>query len=540
MASSRATVKEADKDLQRRHSPHPMADVDRSVSPAWHFAHDFNAATNAPSAASYSNNRPGFYTALPSWLQQSPTEGSASPQARHPFTSGLHPRAQDMAAQGPQRYPGDGLDYRRPAGLEATPLELSDEDADDDDRHIDLSMDDEEVVIDLTADDSGYGASLDERSDSRRWGNDAAPQNEPYDGRSRRPPRLPQGMDNIINLDNGDETWRRATPRPEPEPGSPEIEFISSRTIDPPRRPAPPVGYNADGDEVEFVSSNPLPEDEVQRRRDDEMRRILDLVGGANLAARGSYTHLQARVERSIARIHRTAPHLRRNPTVPPRGAPRSRGVVYGGFAAPLLDFDMVGFDLGFGAPRAPDPPAPTYKAPDKAPDGFTRSPQEEGHLICPNCEEELCVGDDEVKRQVWIVKTCGHVCAEILISFTANSSRYIVASARPTDPSNAAAKEKKGPQGPSPLKIVWSRTAGRGSRTRSRCSRSFCRQESITYTGVFSLMLDLVSYGFTRMGGTASTYPRTSRTYNRMPPSTDNCVILHSMGLRRRLLAFA
>jgi hypothetical protein len=75
-----------------------------------------------------------------------------------------------------------------------------------------------------------------------------------------------------------------------------------------------------------------------------------------------------------------------------------------------LLDFEHVGFDLGMGARPPAQPPAPTYNAPPPASDGFTRSPEEEGALVCPNCEEELCVGEDEVKRQVWIVKLCGHV----------------------------------------------------------------------------------------------------------------------------------
>tara|TARA_R110002003_G_scaffold125_10_gene11443 strand:+ start:1079 stop:2329 length:1251 start_codon:yes stop_codon:yes gene_type:complete len=392
-----------------------MADVDRSVSPAWHFAPDFNAAANAPSTTPYGDNRTSFYRALPTWLQQSHTEPSATARAEHPYTSGLHPRAENMASHGPPRFAGDGLDYRRPAGLDITPVELSEED-EDDDMHIDLSMDDNENVIDLTADDSGYGASQDENGGDRQGSNDAEQQHESSGRRGRRPPRLPQGMDIIINLDNGEETWRRATPPP--EPGSPEIEFISSRTIGPPRQPARPVGYNADGDEVEFVRSNPLPEEEVQRRRDEEMRRVLNAVAGADFAGSNQFTHLQARVERFTARMNRTAPSLRRNPIVPPRGAPRSRGAVLGGFAAPLLDFDMVGFDLGFGPPRVPDPPAPTYTAPDKAPDGFTRRPEEDGHLICPNCEEELCVGDDEVKRQVWIVKTCGHVRVRLFARF--------------------------------------------------------------------------------------------------------------------------
>ena len=79
---------------------------------------------------------------------------------------------------------------------------------------------------------------------------------------------------------------------------------------------------------------------------------------------------------------------------------------------APVMDFEMVGFEIGpRGGREAPAPSPPTYTAPPKAPEGFTRSPEEDGGaLVCPNCEDELCVGGDETKRQVWIVKGCGHV----------------------------------------------------------------------------------------------------------------------------------
>ncbi|KAF2025357.1 hypothetical protein EK21DRAFT_93327 [Setomelanomma holmii] len=405
---------------KRRHSPHRPVGVDRPVSPAWHFPNNnfFNAAVNAPSGTSDRDNRTSFYRDRPTWMPQSRIERPVSPRAEHPYTSGLHPPRADNMEQ-PQRHEGDGFDYRRPAGFHYTPLQLSEEE--DDDMHIDPSQDDEEDVIDLTADDSGYGASQDENSGDRQGRSDANGRNE---RRERPRPRLPQGMDIIINLDNGEETWRRATPPP--EPGSPEIEFISSRTIDPPQRPTRPFGYTADGDEVEFVGSNPLPEEEVQRRRDEEMRRAMDVIRRVEFNGRGPFTHLQAQIQRTLVRVNRIDPNQQRPPSVPPRGARRARGTIRAGFAAPLMEYEMVGFDLGFGfePPRRAEPPAPTYSAPDNAPEGFTRSPQEDGNLICPNCEEELCVGDDEVKRQVWIVKSCGHVyCGECTTNRSAKRS---------------------------------------------------------------------------------------------------------------------
>lgn len=78
-------------------------------------------------------------------------------------------------------------------------------------------------------------------------------------------------------------------------------------------------------------------------------------------------------------------------------------------FVAPdQLDFERPGFNMG-NAPRS-QPPPPTYDPPPPPRPGFTRTPKEEDILVCPNCDEELGKGDDDVKRQVWIVKSCGHV----------------------------------------------------------------------------------------------------------------------------------
>jgi hypothetical protein len=332
----------------------------------------------------------------------------ASDTAAHPSTSNLQlPGVENMPSPAPRRFAGDGFDYRRPAGATREPdptlVDLSGED-DDDDIHVLNRVED---VIDLTADDSGYGASQD-GSSRRGQGNNGegeahrSSQNRNMDNGSH---RLPRGMDIIIDLDNGDEDWALASPPPA-APRSPEIQFLSARAINPQRR-AQHAAPQPDGDEVEFVGSNALSEEEQLRRRHRDMDRALNLLGDM----RGRFTHLRAQVDRFNAEVSRTAATFPRPPIVPPRGAPRARGHVHVGFAAPgLLDFDMVAFDMGLDPGRAPQAPPPTYQAPPAAPQGFVRSPEEEGALVCPNCEEELCVGDNEVKRQVWIVKTCGHV----------------------------------------------------------------------------------------------------------------------------------
>jgi hypothetical protein len=409
---SHAQTEEGNGSASPSWNAHPHESAHGSFS---HLNRPFHLDDDRARIHDHSNAFRFHYRRDPSIPSHTANDRPASAGAARPNTSGLHlPGLGDMASSAPRRFAGDGFDYRRPAGSSreqaAAPVDLSGDD-DDEDMQIDLSRD--EDVIDLTADDSGYGASQDGNSGGRRNRNEEAnaqPSNQ--SGRTNNGPRrLPRGMDIIIDLDNGDEEWRLASPVPA-EPGSPDIEFISSRPLDQPHRAHQPgLGRsNSDGDEVEFVRANPLPEDEVRRRQTREMNRTIgaiDLLGNMH----GSFNHLRAQVDRFHAQMNRTVANFRQGPVPPPRGAPRARGHVHVGFAAPgMLDFDMVAFDLGIEpAPRAQPPPA-TYEAPSEAPEGFTRSPEEEGDLVCPNCEEELCVGDDDVKKQVWIVKTCGHV----------------------------------------------------------------------------------------------------------------------------------
>lgn len=347
---------------------------------------------------------PSFESALRSHAR--PPIERASSSAQHSHTAGLHlPRLGNMeslASSASRRFAGDGFDYRRPAGSASQHTAASvDLTGDEDDVAIDLSQDDD--IIDLTADDSGDGASHNGNNAHEQQRDRGQP--ESHRGR-RHPPRLPRGMDIIIDLDNGEEEW---FPDPSvPQASSPEIEFISSRTIHGQRPLQPTNGNDSDGEDVRFIRANALPEAEVRRRqRNEQLDNVMDLFGTLN----GRFTHLRAQVDRFHEQVNRTANRFH-EPVAPSRSASRGRAphIRVGAFQAPMLDFDVIGFELGPRVREAPPPPA-TYDAPPPAPEGFTRSPEEEGGaLICPNCEEELCVGSDEIKRQVWIVKGCGHV----------------------------------------------------------------------------------------------------------------------------------
>jgi len=75
------------------------------------------------------------------------------------------------------------------------------------------------------------------------------------------------------------------------------------------------------------------------------------------------------------------------------------------------MDYEAQGFQLTNVVER---PQPSDYKAPDAAPVGFTRMAKEEDVVVCPNCGDELGVGDKPSKRQVWVSKPCGHVyCGE-------------------------------------------------------------------------------------------------------------------------------
>ena len=75
-----------------------------------------------------------------------------------------------------------------------------------------------------------------------------------------------------------------------------------------------------------------------------------------------------------------------------------------------MMDYEMTGFDMGLvGGNR---PPTPKYSPPPDAEKGFTRNPEEDEAVVCPNCGDELAMGDSDLKQEVWVVKGCGHVSA--------------------------------------------------------------------------------------------------------------------------------
>jgi hypothetical protein len=222
-------------------------------------------------------------------------------------------------------------------------------------------------------------------------------------------------MQDPINVDVIDVDAEEVT-RAAPEPASPEVEIIASRRIDSTRRANPPAfdQLAVEEDDVEFLSENPLPGAHRRHQSSLNVDVMHALLADMN---RGRPTprlqeHIQRRAERQRqATMTRFLAQVRRDPIAPPRA--RRGQHIHVGFMQPSFDYGAPAFDMGL---EIVDPNEdatvrpPTYEAPGKAPSGFTRSPQEEDTLVCPNCGDELCVGESDLKRQVWIVKHCGHV----------------------------------------------------------------------------------------------------------------------------------
>lgn len=81
-------------------------------------------------------------------------------------------------------------------------------------------------------------------------------------------------------------------------------------------------------------------------------------------------------------------------------------------FQRPRLNYEAQGFEL-IGAVRSSPPPRPSspYKAPRAPATEFTRKVEEDEIVVCPHCGDELGTGCDDLKQQIWVVKQCGHVC---------------------------------------------------------------------------------------------------------------------------------
>ncbi|KAM0700720.1 hypothetical protein Q7P35_012441 [Cladosporium inversicolor] len=128
-------------------------------------------------------------------------------------------------------------------------------------------------------------------------------------------------------------------------------------------------------------------------------------------SARRRADHARTYREEAEERLHRAQQLHQQQPGRQNAGRPRNVAITAVPGILMEMDYGMVGFDLGVGVV---EPPAPKYEPPPPAEKGFTRSPEEDEEVVCPNCGDELAVGKDEMKQQIWVVKSCGHAyCGE-------------------------------------------------------------------------------------------------------------------------------
>ncbi|KAI5209694.1 hypothetical protein AUEXF2481DRAFT_89732 [Aureobasidium subglaciale EXF-2481] len=288
-------------------------------------------------------------------------------------------------------YPHDGFDFRRPVSSARSSTSANN-------------------VIDLTSDD-----------DAAPTGNAPTPQPRP----AAAPVALPRFGREIIDL-SADASPVRATHPPNLRTSpSPEVQFVSSRprsrTDQHPNHPPPPF-LDPNLERRRPVAGLVLddPEDDVVIAGE---RTGVNLLGPLAAHRRTNFGTL---AQRLFERGNNTLPGL---PGLRALYADVMReGVMptlFGGVhdendhrfpnhmgLADLpgaLNYETQAFNLGTGGEHQ-QVPIPKFDPPKPAAEGFTRDPTEEDTIVCPNCEDELAVGDSDEKRQVWVVKGCGHV----------------------------------------------------------------------------------------------------------------------------------
>lgn len=300
------------------------------------------------------------------------------------------------------RRTGDGLDFRRPVRTAETLLSVPSTTS----TSPVIEMSRRHSVIDLTNEESP-----------------SAPTERPGTfGQASRGPRYPQ---QIIDL-SADSPEVAARPPPterhnrtaniQTEERSPEVEFLSIRRLPAPTNTRPSHHRQNFGVPFDRGGRRRLAEgDEEDDLRITEVRQIPGAAPqpparGALAAARRHLYHFQ--VMPMMGRIAGAARVRLGFAGAAQAGVPAGGGFQ---FVAPDIDFRFPGFAMNMPnddmiMDDQPETPPPPYIPPPPAPEGFTRSPQDGDELICPNCEDELCKGESDEKRSVWIVKGCGHV----------------------------------------------------------------------------------------------------------------------------------
>ncbi|KAI4197812.1 MAG: hypothetical protein LQ346_002909 [Caloplaca aetnensis] len=268
------------------------------------------------------------------------------------------------------RFPGDGLDFRRPA---AAPVRAP-----------------AANIIDLTEDNSADEVHPRARPSARA--SSLSTTSQPNNGRLTFP--------DFIDLD---EESTRATIGSSSE--TPDLELLGVRSIRSQPRSATEAHLRQENRHVRANLRPPSPSHDPA----DHASTIVPVGGRGALQqhAQLGRERQQQLAQQTARQFHQLLTSNHPDPIANTLLRHEGRDIILPGD----LDFVTQGFRMG-DAPvtRQVPPPLPTYDAPSPPRAGFTRSPKEDDALVCPNCEDELGLGNDDIKRQVWVIKACGHV----------------------------------------------------------------------------------------------------------------------------------
>ncbi|KAL2221683.1 hypothetical protein M432DRAFT_599988 [Thermoascus aurantiacus ATCC 26904] len=288
-----------------------------------------------------------------------PNHRSQSPWGQHaePSSSSNPPRRQSSHLTLPplpqMRFPGDGFDFRRPV-MSASPQT--------------------EDVIDLTNEPDSPPSQRPRHHDPGR-----------RPARSSRPPRFGRNiMADVVDLEEEPEPQSNTQP-----PSSPEVQFVRA-TVRPPEAPPRGRGFMGRSNLLDMIRLRP-----------------------SRLSSAGATSREEAFRQEVALRVRNLARRPQHGVDTFWIGDAPNQGIdltIDPDVDVPVgMDYQIAGFNMNNTTAR----PVSTYKPPSPAPEGFTRTAQEDDVVVCPNCEDELGTGD-EIKQQIWVAKPCGHVyCGE-------------------------------------------------------------------------------------------------------------------------------
>ncbi|KAL8835632.1 MAG: hypothetical protein Q9170_003249 [Blastenia crenularia] len=264
------------------------------------------------------------------------------------------------------RFPGDGFDFRTP---------------------VPTSTDTSPSIIDLTDDSSPDNVQPQPRLHTRLTSSSSVP----------RPAQTRQSFRNVVDLD--EETTRATVDNTRQ---SPDFELLEVRSI---RSQSASNGEQRRRQEVRHPESNLRPPGSSNTQNHPFAVRSVGGWGALRQHAQGRERHQQL-AQQSARHFHHLLHSNHPHPTAEMLLRHEGRDIILPG----ELDFVTQGFRMGGDAgPQPTRASLPTYDPPSPPRPGFVRSLREDDVLVCPNCEGELGLGEDDVKRQVWVVKACGH-----------------------------------------------------------------------------------------------------------------------------------